>query len=323
MTFWDQLPRPFLALAPMEDVTDVIFRRVVVCAGRPDVFFTEFTNAASFCSKEGELSTRGRLTFTESEQPIVAQIWGNKPEDFAEMAQALAKRNFVGIDINMGCPDKKVVKSGSGATLITKPDLARELIVAAQTSKLPISVKTRLGYLKIDEWQPWLAILLEQNLANLAVHLRTKKEMSKVPAHFELIPEIVALRDKIAPNTKLTINGDIHNRAHAMELWHKHPGVDGFMIGRGVFNNPFCFTDTAHPTHKQLFDLLNYHLDQFDKFHKISPDHERKFEPLKRFFKVYVKDFPGAAEFRAKLFECKTTNEVREVLMGAVVDNDA
>jgi len=124
MSFWDELPRPFFALAPMEDVTDVVFRHVVARAGRPDVFFTEFTNTASFCSEKGEFSTRGRLTFTPDEMPIVAQIWGSQPEHFAKMAHALATRGFAGIDINMGCPDKKVVKSGGGSALIASSVLA-------------------------------------------------------------------------------------------------------------------------------------------------------------------------------------------------------
>ena len=316
--FWNELPRPFFAMAPMEDVTDVVFRRVIARAGRPDVFFTEFTNTASFCSEQGEFSTRGRLTFEKEENPIVAQIWGSKPENFAEMARALATKGFAGVDINMGCPDKKVVKSGGGSALVQTPELATEIISATREGDLPVSVKTRLGYSKVEEWRPWLTHLLEQNLVNLTVHLRTKKEMSKVPAHFELIPEIVRLRDQIAPRTKLTINGDIWDRAHAIELWREHPGIDGFMIGRGVFANPFCFVEHENPTRDELFDLLNYHLDLFDErtvaVGRASNLSLRKFEPLKRFFKIYVKDFPGAADLRAKLFECTTTDEVRDVL---------
>ncbi|MCL2038234.1 tRNA-dihydrouridine synthase family protein [Candidatus Saccharibacteria bacterium] len=361
MNFWDNLPRPFFALAPMESVTDVAFRHVILHAGeiarqeppptnplydnnsnRPDIFFTEFTNAASFCSEKGEFSTRGRLVFADDEQPIVAQIWGKNPENFRQMSRALAEKGFGGIDINMGCPDKAVVKNGSGSALIENPNLAVELIKAAQESLCPISVKTRLGALNIDEWRPWVTVLLKQNLANLTVHLRTRKEMSKVPAHFELIPEILKLRDVVAPQTKITINGDIRDRAHGMKIWQENPGIDGFMIGRGVFANPFCFTFNQNPTREQLFELLNHHLDQFDKWQNCRPelvsgsseseknnvDSEhpatrgfqndklllRKFDPLKHFFKIYVKDFAGAAGLRAKLYDCKNTEQVREVL---------
>jgi len=372
MNFWEKLPKPFFALAPMESVTDVVFRHVILQAGRPDIFFTEFTNAASFCSEKGEFSTRGRLDFADNEQPIVAQIWGRDPENFRQMAHALTEKGFAGIDINMGCPDKSVVKNGSGSALIENPDLAAKLIKAAKegwetavgtifskdpspsktsytgapaepssvktnlsgtsgiyvfdcegakslekfipTPAPPISVKTRLGVRSVDEWRPWLTTLLEQNLANLTVHLRTRKEMSRVPAHFELIPEIVKLRDEIAPQTKLTINGDIRNHAHGLKIWHENPGVDGFMIGRGVFANPFCFTNNQNPTREQLLELLGFHLDQFDKFRQIAPNLQRKFDPLKHFFKIYIKDFAGAAELRARLYSCKTTDEVRQII---------
>jgi tRNA-dihydrouridine synthase len=326
MSFWDELPKPFFALAPMEDVTDVVFRQVVAYAGRPDVFMTEFMNVDGFCNQEGRQSVARRLIFSPTEQPIVAQIWGKDPEKFSLTAAELAKMGFAGVDINMGCPDKKVVKSGGGSALIARATLAKEIIEATRrgwtsanvpgpASPPPISVKTRLGYAKVDEWRPWLTTLLEQNLANLTVHLRTKKEMSKVPAHHELIPEIRALRDEIAPSTKLTVNGDIQSSLQGRTLQKKHPGVDGIMIGRGVFANPFCFTE-HEPTRDELFDLLNYHLDLFDKHSQ-----ERKFDPLKRFFKVYIKDFPGAAELRAKLFVCSSTTEIRSILCSRPIRN--
>ncbi len=310
MTIWDNLPKPFFALAPMESVTDVVFRHVVARAGRPDIFFTEFTNSSSFASLEGRASTRGRLDFTPDEMSIIPQIWGSRPADFEITANGLKEMGYQAIDINMGCPDKAVVKTGGGSALIARPGLAVEIIDATKKAGLPVSVKTRLGYSRVDEWRDWLSFLLSQDLACLTVHLRTKKEMSKVPAHYELIPEIVTLRDKLAPQTLLMINGDITDQLQGRCLQEKYPGVDGIMIGRGIFQNPFCFTDNQNPTREQLLDLFNYHLDEFDKFNS----GERKFEPLKHFFKVYIKDFAGAAELRVKLFECKTTSEVREVL---------
>jgi len=310
--FWKDLPKPFFALAPMEAVTDVVFRHVVTAAARPDVFFTEFVNASSFCSKKGTISTRGRLEFTDDEQPIIAQIWGKKPEEFAIMSQALAKMGYRGIDINMGCPDKSVVHGGSGSGLIRTPDLAAELITAAKTSGLPISVKTRLGDTKIDQWQDWLTHLLNQDIANLTIHLRTRKEMTKVDAHYELIPEIKKLRDKIAPQTLLTINGDIRDRQHGEEL-AKEYGVDGIMIGRGVFQNPFAFEmPRKDHTKQELLDMMNIHLDLYDKYS--SGLEKRKFDPLKHFFKIYVREFNGASELRAKLMHTKDTTEVRELL---------
>lgn len=295
----------------MEAVTDVVFRHVVAKAGRPDIFFTEFTNTASFCSPKGIHSTRGRLAFTEDEHPMVAQIWGRNPEHFKEMAHGLKDLGFKGIDINMGCPDKSVVKGGAGSGLIRTPELAAEIIAATKDAGLPVSVKTRLGDVRVDEWREWLTLILKQDVVNLTIHLRTRKEMSKVPAHYELIPEIKALRDEIAPHTLLTINGDIRDRAHGLELAEQY-GVDGIMIGRGIFMNPYAFSAGVMPTREEILALFTYHLDLYDKYN--AELETRPFDPLKRFFKIYVREIPGAAELREKLMHTKSTDEVRELL---------
>lgn len=299
----------------MEAVTDVVFRHIVAAAAPPDVYFTEFTNTASYCSEAGEHSTRGRLAFTPDEKPIVAQIWGNQPEQFEQMSHDLAEKGFAGIDINMGCPDKTVVKNGTCSALIRQPELAAELVTAAKAGNLPVSVKTRLGFSATSEMYDWLPHLLRQDIANLSVHLRTKKEMSNVPAHYELIPEIKRMRDEIAPHTILTINGDIKDRAHGEELVREY-GIDGIMIGRGVFHNPYAFAvDTEANNKDKLMALLHLHLDLFDKYSKeLEP---RRFEPLKRFFKIYVRDFPGASELREQLMHTKSTDEVRAILMSS------
>lgn len=300
----------------MEAVTDVVFRHVVAHAARPDIFFTEFTNASSYCSPAGTHSTRGRLAFTPDEQPMVAQIWGSKPDEFRQMAHGLKEMGFAGIDINMGCPDKSVVKGGAGSALIRTPELAAELIAAAKESGLPVSVKTRLGYTHTAELTEWLSHILRQDIVNLTIHLRTRKEMSKVPAHYELIGEIKKLRDEIAPQTLLTINGDIRDRQHGEELVKQY-GVDGIMIGRGIFHNPFAFeTEPKQHSKNELLELLHLHLDLFDKYSsELEP---RRYEPLKRFFKIYVRDFPGASELREKLMHTKTTAEARAILATAL-----
>lgn len=311
-SFWNELPKPFFILAPMEAVTDVVFRHVVTKAGRPDVYFTEFVSTDGFCSPKGRHSTRGRLAFTKDEEPIVAQIWGEKPENFREMAHGLKELGYQAIDINMGCPAKDVVKKGAGSGLIRTPELAAEIIAATKEAGLPVSVKTRLGDIRIDEWREWLTHILKQDVVNLTIHLRTRKEMSKVDAHFELIPEIKQLRDEIAPHTLLTINGDIRDRQHGLELVEKY-GVDGVMIGRGIFSNPFAFEhEVTEHTQEERLNLLRLQLDLYDKY---SEELEtRPFDPLKRFFKIYVRDFEGASELREKLMHTKTTAEVRELL---------
>ncbi len=310
--FWRDLPRPFFILAPMEDVTDVVFRHVVSTAARPDVFFTEFTNTESYCHPQGHQSVRGRLTFTEDEQPMVAHIWGDKPEYFRQMSIGMAEEGFRGVDINMGCPVQNVAANGKGCGLIRRPEVAAELIQAAKAGGLPVSVKTRLGYTDVEEWHDWLKHLLEQDIVNLSIHLRTKKEMSKVDAHWELIPEIKKLRDKVAPDTLLTINGDIPDRQTGLELVRKY-GVDGVMIGRGIFTNPFAFEKQAkEPSSKELLDLLRLHLDLHDRYSKeFEP---RLFKPLRRFFKIYVRGFRGAGELRNQLMDTESTDEVRALL---------
>jgi len=322
INLWNELPKPFYILAPMESVTDIVFRHVIATAAKPDLFFTEFVNASSFCSEKGINSTKSRLTFTDDEQPIVAQIWGNKPDEFAKMSLELAKMEFAGVDINMGCPDKAVIKTGSGSALIRTPEIATELIKAAKIGGLPVSVKTRLGDVDVNKWHDWIGHLLKQDVVNLTVHLRTRSEMSKVGAHYELIPEILKLRDEIAPKTLITINGDIRDRQHGEELV-KIYGVDGIMIGRGVFNNPFAFEKLSREhTREELLDLLNLHLDLYDKYMAATTHSQlcevyprkAKFDPLKRFFKIYIHGFPGASELRDKLMHTKNTVEVRDIL---------
>ncbi|RSD29566.1 tRNA dihydrouridine synthase [Mesobacillus subterraneus] len=309
--FWRDLPRPFFILAPMEEVTDVVFRHVVSEAARPDVFFTEFTNSESYCHPAGIKSVRGRLTFTEDEQPIVAHIWGDKPENFRKMSIGMAEMGFKGLDINMGCPVPNVTQNGKGSGLIRRPDVAAELIQAAKAGGLPVSVKTRLGFSEIDEWQDWLRHVLEQDIANLSIHLRTRDEMSKVPAHWELIPEIKKLRDEVAPDTLLTINGDITDRQTGLKLAEQY-GVDGVMIGRGIFHNPFAFEkEKKEHSSQELLDLLRLHMDLHDKYSHLEL---RPFTALHRFFKIYVKGFRGASELRNQLMSTKSTDEVRELL---------
>ena len=357
-TFWHDLPQPFFILAPMEAVTDVVFRHVVAAAAPPDVWFTEFTNATGW-AHAGDKAIGGRLVKTDDEHPIVAQLWGSDPASMEKLAGHCASLGYDGIDINMGCPDQSAIKSGGGAGMILNPENAAAIIAAAKTSGLPVSVKTRLGYSKIDEYTDWIGHTLHQDIVNFTIHLRTKKEMSKVPAHYELIPEIKKLRDEIAPQTLLTINGDIRDRQHGIELVEQY-GVDGVMIGRGIFANPFAFAaqgsrtaparvadDGAAPAFDKISDfskegadrltgpessdlreftndgsgtnkdiqkrieLLHLQLDLYDKYHNQTG---RPFETLKRFFKIYIRDFAGASELRDQLMHAKSTNEVRELL---------
>ena len=292
----------------MEGVTDIIFRQVIAHAGRPDLFFTEFTNVSSYASEKGRANALERLATTPSDHPIIAQIWGKDPEHFSVVSQALESLGFSGVDLNYGCPDKHVNKAGGGSAMIQNPDLAIKCFQnAVKSTNLPVSIKTRLGWSKPEEYQEWLPVLLNLHPSALTIHLRTKKEMSKVPAHYELIPEIVKLRNEISPETKLIINGDIRDRAHALGLHSQYPEVDGFMIGRGVFANPYCFTDHT-PTREELMELLKLHLDLYEEYSHIP------YESLKHFFKIYINNFPGAKDLRAKLMETHSLAEVHRVI---------
>ena len=311
MNIWEKLPKPFLILAPMEGVTDIAFRQVVAKAGRPDLFFTEFTNVSSYASEKGRANALERLALAPTDAPIIAQIWGKNPEHFALVAGALEGLGFAGVDLNFGCPDKNVNRAGGGAAMIKTPELAIECLKnAKKATNLPVSVKTRLGWSAVDEYKEWLPVLLNEHPVALTVHLRTKKEMSKVPAHYELIPEIVKMRDEISPETKLIVNGDIRDKAHAMELYGQFPEVDGFMIGRGVFANPYCFTE-YQATREDLAGLLKLHLELYEKYNFHS------YEPLKHFFKIYINNFPGASDIRAKLMETHSVEEAWKVVKDA------
>lgn len=309
-SIWQDLPRPFFALAPMEDVTDHVFRRVINKAAAPDLYFSEFANATGWVHA-GDKATGGRLIQHKDESyPIIAQIWGSIPEDIEKLALHCKKLGFKGIDINMGCPVKHAVKGGGGSAMIRTPELAGEIIQAAKQAGLPVSVKTRLGYTHIDEWKEWLGFLLQQDTAALTVHLRTRKEMSKVPAHWEIMSDIKKLRDDIAPQTLLIGNGDVEDRSSAMARVQES-GIDGVMIGRGVFTNIFAFEHEPREHEKaELMEMLEYHLELFETENLVN----RPYETMKRFFKVYVRDFEGAHELRNQLMQSSSVEEARSVL---------
>ena len=307
MDFWGQFKPGFSILAPMEGVTDIAFRQVVAKAARPDIFYTEFTNVNSYVSEKGRHNALERLKYEPEEKPLVAQIWGTQPEMFLETAQALKQLGFDAVDINMGCPDRHVVATGGGSGLIRTPARAIEIIRSTKMAGLPTSVKTRLGYTYVDEWRDWLATILRETPDALTVHLRTKKEMSKVEAHYELIPEILALKNEISPATKLIINGDFDRPSDAQKYFDM--GVDGVMIGRGVFRNPFCFEkEPLEHTREELIDLMRTHLDLYEKYGLQS------YDPLKHFYKIYINNFPGASDIRAKLMETKSIAEARAII---------
>lgn len=283
----------------MEDVTDTVFRQVLVKCGVPDIFFTEFTNVEGILSA-GHKQVSQRLKFSQNEHPLVAQIWGLKPENFFKVAHILAETGFDGIDINMGCPERRVIKMGACAAMINNPHLASEIILATRegAGKLPISVKTRIGVKEIVT-ENWIGHLLSQKIDALTVHGRTVKEMTDVPAHWDEIKKTVDLRNKMGVDTVILGNGDVYSCEDGFDKASKS-GVDGVMIGRGVFLNPWIFNPNVNLTDvtvKQRLDLLLTHTKLFVD----TWGDEKNFNIMKKFFKVYVNGFEGASGLRADL----------------------
>ncbi|MFA5933147.1 MAG: tRNA-dihydrouridine synthase [Microgenomates group bacterium] len=310
---WHTLQKPFTALAPMEDVTDTVFRQIVAKYGKPDIFFTEFASIDGLTS-EGYEKIIPRFKFSKKEKPLIAQIWGNDPEKFYTVAKMISKMGFDGIDINMGCPDKNVVKKGAGGGLILNNILAKQIVDETKKGapKLPISVKTRIGLRSITT-EEWISFLLTLNLDALTIHGRTVKELSKVPAHWDEIAKCVKLRDKINPKTKIIGNGDVTSLKQAHDYAKKY-GVDGVMIGRGIFNNLWVFNPKINESDitpgMRIKALIN-HIKLFDK----TWGKNKNYDILKKFYKAYISGFPEAKQLRVKLMKTNSAQEVLKILI--------
>jgi len=352
--FWSQLKKPFFALAPMADVTDAAFRQIIVKYGKPDVLWTEFVSADGLAHPIGREKLMRDLSYIEGERPIVAQLFSSNPENMKSAAKLCAELGFDGIDINMGCPDRTIEKQGCGAAMIRTPDIAATIIQAAKDGiaesgkSIPVSVKTRIGY-GSNEMETWLPFLLRQNIAVLTVHLRTRKELSNVPAHWEYMERIVEIRNDISPETLILGNGDVVDMNDARKKVTE-TGCDGIMIGRAIFGNPFLFSDREKKSPEQpIFrwrvegrDLVQSFLFRIGIIKKnkywlrhtatiplaqkleVMIEHASLFEELlgdiknfaimKKHFKAYANGFPGAKELRIKLMDTSCTADVRTVV---------
>jgi tRNA-dihydrouridine synthase len=322
---WDELPKPYFVLAPMDDVTDTVFRRIVGDCAAPDVFFTEFVNVDGLQSP-GRKRLLNRLQFTPKETPLIAQIWGKTPENYYKTAKELADgtfalessnledTNFAGIDLNFGCPDKAVVKNGCCVALVNDRPLAQEIIQATKEGaggKLPVSVKTRLGFNEVD--YSWPEFLLEQDIAVLTMHGRTRKQMSKVPADWDAIGKVRELRDKLGVATHIVGNGDVMTRQQGLELATTHQ-LDGIMIGRGIFQDPYVFTSES-PWHKMgALERLELYKKHVELFAETWGDTGRHVRVLNKFCKVYINDFPSAKHLREQLMNAQHTDELLQLL---------
>lgn len=363
--FWNTIQKPFFALAPMADVTDPAFRRIIVKYGKPNVLWTEFVSADGLCHASGRDALIKDLAYTEGERPIVAQLFSSNKDNMYAAAKLCAELGFDGVDINMGCPDRTIEKQGCGAAMIKTPDVAAVIIQAAKDGikdagkDIPLSVKTRIGY-SINEIETWIPFLLRQNIAALTVHLRTRKEMSSVPAHWEYMARIVELRNEIAPSTLILGNGDVVDMNDAKEK-ALSTGCDGVMIGRAIFGNPWFFSKLTSPLPRRQAGqpspnlgegellrffrriLLRIGIIKKDRYWlraessvslaqklQVMAEHSKLFEELlphknfsimKKHFKAYVNGFVGAKELRVKLMETNSAGEVQQIVEQFLVKN--
>lgn len=339
LNFWTKLKKPFFCLAPMANVTDSVFRKIIVKYSKPDVIWTEFVSADGLNSV-GYNKLLHNLIFSNKERPIVLQLFTGRPEQIFKVGRLVSKLKFDGLDLNMGCPDKAVEKQGGGASLIKNHELAVEIIKRAREGvglssrivknsrrlgdkieKIPVSVKTRIGYREID-WN-WITLMLKQKLPALTIHLRTRKEMSDVPAHWEIMPEIVRLRNEISPETLIIGNGDIYSMEDGLEKIKKY-GCDGVMVGRGVFGKPWFFGNTKNlivdNSAEGIKNKLNILLEHTRLFGRTF-EGIKSFDVMKKHFKAYVSGWDGAKELRVRLMDCKNYKEVSEVVRKYLANN--
>ena len=333
--FWNKLQKPFFVMAPMANVTDSVFRSLFAKYGKPDVTWTEFVSADGLCSSEGKKKLLRDMDYSEKERPIVAQLFTGHPEAMKGAAKLVAKIGFDGLDINMGCPDRAVEKQGGGASMIKSQKKAIEVLEAAREGfKGPVSIKTRIGYNTID--LSWIKLLLEQRLPALTVHLRTRKEMSDASAHWDLMPEIIRMRNEISPETLIIGNGDVESMNDARDKVRKY-GCDGVMIGRGIFGKPWFFedirskavpagrqekgVDRKEKTPEERLKIMLEHAKLFDKTYcVVNKNNHKNFAVMKKHFKAYVSGWPatdtrvGAKELRVQLMEVDTYKEVEKIV---------
>lgn len=320
--FWDEIQKPIFALAPMEDVTDTSFREIVARLADPkylSILYTEFTSVDGMNHPVGKIRVGERLIVSESERQLlkqkniklIVQIWGKKPELFHKIATEITSEyDFDGLDINMGCPVKNVVKNGCCSALINEPRLAKEIVLATkEATHLPVSVKTRTG-IKTHDTESWIANLLETKPAAIILHGRTQKQQSDGLADWEEIAKGARMRDQINPETKFLGNGDVMSVAQGEELCQKYQ-LDGIMVGRGIFHNPWFFNPSyTSPSKNEKLQQLLLHTQLFEK----SWGNQKNINILNRFYKIYTNDFPGAAKLRADLMEAKTFEEVYRIV---------
>jgi nifR3 family TIM-barrel protein len=325
LDFWQEFKTPVFALAPMEDVTDTVFRELILSLSSWEflhLLFTEFTSIDGLLHPKGReivsqrliISNGERKLLAEKDVKIIVQIWGSDPENFYKGSRIIKDEySFDGIDINMGCPVKKIVSQGGCSALILQPELAREIIQAVKEgSQMPVSVKTRIGYNSV-ETEKWISNLLIAEPSAITIHGRTRKMQSEGLADWNEIAKAVNIRNMMGKATKIIGNGDITNIQEADEKVNLHH-IDGVMIGRGIFSNPWLFSNKNEE--KTIDEKINLLLKHTDLFTEIWGN-RKNFVILRRFFKIYLSGFPGAAGMRADLMKAENIHDVKSKFVPA------
>lgn len=338
---FQRLNKPILGLSPMDGVTDAAFRYMVAKYSHPDIIFTEFTNVEGL--SRGVVKLLSDFIYSPIERPVIAQVFGITPEDYYKVAFMVCDMGFDGIDINMGCPDNDVTKRGGGAALIQNPTLAKKIIRSVQKGvldwsngknstdvidhpemlsfiqtfvktkainperkKISVSVKTRIGYSDIVVTE-WVKHLLETEIENISIHGRTLKQMYTGLANWEEIGKAAEIIRKTS--TTILGNGDIKTRDEAI-LKTKQYNLDGVLVGRAVFGNPYFFNEFQPDL--SILDRLQLCLEHAHYYENNLPD--KPFIALRKYMAWYMKGFDGASELRSRLVRISSISELQDII---------
>ena len=300
---WSEVKRPIVCLAPMDGVTNSAYRQIIRSLSKDVILFSEFTSVDGLLRSE---NVRLRLDFEPCEQPFFMQLFGNSPDIFAEASRMVEDRGILGVDINMGCPAKKIVHSQHGSALMQDPDKACRIVEAIRKAcSLEVSVKTRLGWKDDKNLINFAKALESAGASMLTIHGRTYNQAFKGESNWEPIYELKR-------NLKIPVigNGDIRDFNHGLD---KMANLDGFMIGRAAIGNPWCFQDRRkypEPTLDERIDLALKHFHLYRRF-------KRELVAVREFRKYignYVSGFRNAKEWRNNLMQCQNEKSFVECM---------
>ncbi|HAI73842.1 MAG TPA: tRNA dihydrouridine synthase DusB [Candidatus Moranbacteria bacterium] len=304
--FWFKLKKPILALAPMAGITDSAFRQICRKYGA-DVVYSEMASASALFFKPAK--TLELVRFNKKEQPYIVQLFGKDPEHFAKAARIITKKiKCDGLDINFGCPAKKVFSHGSGCALMPNIELAREIISAVcENTNLPVSIKIRAGVKNFDALE-FIEKTKDLPYSAVMIHGRTYEGGFSGAVDWKIISEI----KKIIPDKIVLGNGGILTSKNAREIFEKYPNIDGLGIARGAWGKPYIFDE-----------IKTAQIYNFKKIKKIMLKHaeliwrdkkELGMFEIRKHLAWYIKGFPGAAELRKKLVRAESVEEIKEIL---------